>query len=154
MSKTIIRFGVIGCGLMGKEFASAAARWCHLINVDFEPRIVAVCDANTEAAQWFHDSVASVEAVYSDYRQLLANSSVDAIYCAVPHNLHAQIYIDIIESGKHLLGEKPFGIDQEANRLISEAIMKHPDVALLNFHFSRELNKSINEYKKTNSVKL
>ena len=29
MSKTI-RFGIIGCGLMGREFASAAARWCHL----------------------------------------------------------------------------------------------------------------------------
>lgn len=25
-----VRFGIIGCGLMGKEFASAAARWCHL----------------------------------------------------------------------------------------------------------------------------
>jgi predicted dehydrogenase len=130
MSKTIIRFGVIGCGLMGKEFASAAARWCHLTNVDFEPKIVAVCDANSAAAQWFQDNVASVEAVYTDYKELLANPSVDAIYCAVPHNLHAQIYIDIIESGKHLLGEKPFGIDQEANRLISEAMMKHPNIVV------------------------
>jgi prephenate dehydrogenase len=25
-----IRFGIIGCGLMGREFASGAARWCHL----------------------------------------------------------------------------------------------------------------------------
>lgn len=49
MTKKIIRFGVIGCGLMGKEFASAAARWCHLTNVDFEPRIVAVCDAVSSA---------------------------------------------------------------------------------------------------------
>ncbi|MCY9670719.1 Gfo/Idh/MocA family oxidoreductase [Paenibacillus alginolyticus] len=128
MSKKTIRFGVIGCGLMGKEFASAAARWCHLTNVDFEPKIVAVCDANSAATQWFQDNIASVEAAYTDYKELLANPSVDAIYCAVPHNLHAQIYIDIIESGKHLLGEKPFGIDQEANRRISEAIIKHPNV--------------------------
>jgi predicted dehydrogenase len=128
MSRKIIRFGVIGCGLMGKEFASAAARWCHLTNVDFEPKIVAVCDANSAATQWFQENIASVEAAYTDYKELLANPSVDAIYCAVPHNLHAQIYIDIIESGKHLLGEKPFGIDQEANRLISEAIIQHPNV--------------------------
>ncbi|OPH56390.1 oxidoreductase [Paenibacillus ferrarius] len=128
MSKKIIRFGVIGCGLMGKEFASAAARWCHLTHVDFEPKIVAVCDANAAATQWFQDNIASVEAAYTDYKELLANPSVDAIYCAVPHNLHAQIYIDIIEAGKHLLGEKPFGIDQAANRLISEAIIKHPNV--------------------------
>ena len=25
-----VRFGIIGCGLMGREFASAAARWAHL----------------------------------------------------------------------------------------------------------------------------
>ena len=28
-----IRFGIIGCGLMGAEFASAAARWCHLPSI-------------------------------------------------------------------------------------------------------------------------
>ncbi|CAN7403942.1 Gfo/Idh/MocA family oxidoreductase [Paenibacillus sp. LjRoot153] len=128
MSKTIIRFGVIGCGLMGKEFASAAARWCHLTQVDFAPSIIAVCDANASATQWFQENVPSVEAAYSDYKELLANPNVDAIYCAVPHNLHAQIYIDIIEAGKHLLGEKPFGIDQEANSLIQQAIQENPHV--------------------------
>ncbi|WP_240420161.1 Gfo/Idh/MocA family protein [Paenibacillus periandrae] len=128
MSKKIIRFGVIGCGLMGKEFASAAARWSHLTDVDFEPRIVAVCDASSAATEWFQTNITSVEAAYTDYKELLANPAVDAIYCAVPHQLHAEIYVDIINSGKHLLGEKPFGIDQQANRLISEAIMNHPEV--------------------------
>jgi len=32
-----VRFGVIGCGLMGREFASAAGRWCHLTDVDVPP---------------------------------------------------------------------------------------------------------------------
>jgi len=128
MEKKIIRFGVIGCGLMGKEFASAAARWCHLGQVDFEPRITAVCDANPEAARWFLDHVPSVENAYTDYKELLANDSIDAIYCAVPHNLHESIYIDIIRAGKHLLGEKPFGIDRRANAAIQEAIKAHPDV--------------------------
>ncbi|MGO4495228.1 Gfo/Idh/MocA family protein [Paenibacillus sp. 2RAB27] len=128
MTRTIIRFGVIGCGLMGKEFASSAARWCHLTEIDSEPRIIAVCDANSAATQWFKDSVSSVEATYTDYREMLANPHIDAIYCAVPHNLHAQIYIDIIEAGKHLLGEKPFGIDQAANTLILEAISRNPHV--------------------------
>nr|WP_255807607.1 Gfo/Idh/MocA family oxidoreductase [Cohnella mopanensis] len=59
---------------------------------------------------------------------MLAEGSVDAVYCAVPHNLHAQIYIDIIKSGKHLLGEKPFGIDLEANRAIQAVIDAHPEV--------------------------
>jgi predicted dehydrogenase len=128
MAKKIIRFGVIGCGLMGKEFASAAARWLHLTNVDFEPRIVAVCDAVPAATSWFEENVPSVEKAYTNYKELLADPSIDAIYCAVPHNLHEQIYVDIIEAGKHLLGEKPFGIDQNANLSVQAAIDKHPEV--------------------------
>ncbi|WP_027091925.1 Gfo/Idh/MocA family protein [Cohnella thermotolerans] len=130
MAKRIIGFGVIGCGLMGKEFASAAARWCHLTDADFEPRIAAVCDANPAAAQWFADNVPSVANVYSDYRDLLADPAVEAVYCAVPHHLHEQIYIDIVSAGKHLLGEKPFGIDRSANEAISAAIRANPGVVV------------------------
>ncbi|GIO15711.1 myo-inositol 2-dehydrogenase [Cohnella xylanilytica] len=130
MDKRIIRFGVIGCGLMGKEFASAAARWCHLTGVDFEPRIVAVCDANPAATRWFEENVPSVRRAYADYRELLADPDVEAVYCAVPHNLHERIYIDIIQAGKHLLGEKPFGIDREANEAILKAIRENPGVVV------------------------
>jgi predicted dehydrogenase len=128
MSSQTIRFGVIGCGLMGKEFASAAARWCHLTGIDFVPVITAVCDPNPDAAAWFEKAVPSVSKVYRDYVELLADPDVDAIYCAVPHNLHAKLYTDIIRSGKHLLGEKPFGINQEANRAIQQAMDEHPEV--------------------------
>lgn len=128
MTKKIIRFGVIGCGLMGKEFASATARWCHLLNTNFEPTITAVCDANLEATKWFQDNVPSVKKATTDYQELLVDPDIDAIYCAVPHNLHAQLYADIIRSEKHLLGEKPFGIDLEANKLILAEMDKHPNV--------------------------
>jgi predicted dehydrogenase len=130
MHKRVIRFGVIGCGLMGKEFASAAARWCHLQDLPFEPQIVAVCDPLPAAAEWFKKNVPSVRKTASDYRELLADPDIDAIYCAVPHNLHRQLYIDIIESGKHLLGEKPFGIDKEANEAILAAVRANPGVVV------------------------
>ncbi|WP_437231192.1 Gfo/Idh/MocA family protein [Planctomicrobium sp. SH661] len=126
--KKQIRFGLIGCGLMGKEFASAAGRWCHLAETDVEPVITAVCDPSEKATAWFADRVPSVARITTDYRQLLEDDSIDAIYCAVPHNLHAQIYCDIIAAKKHLLGEKPFGIDQAANAKINAAIAANPDV--------------------------
>jgi predicted dehydrogenase len=122
------RFGIIGCGLMGREFASAAARWCHLLDLDFVPRIVAACDINPQATQWFERMIPSLRFVTTDYQQLLADPGLDAIYCAVPHHLHAQTYSDIIRAGKHLLGEKPFGIDLTANATILEAIHHQPNV--------------------------
>ncbi|MBT3272125.1 MAG: Gfo/Idh/MocA family oxidoreductase, partial [Spirochaetales bacterium] len=56
------------------------------------------------------------------------NPEVEAVYCAVPHNLHAGMYIDIIKAGKHLMGEKPFGIDKKANCEILAAVEQNPDV--------------------------
>lgn len=123
-----IRFGIIGCGLMGREFASAAARWCHLLDVGVKPEIVAVCDHFEEPRNWFKNHFSSVRQSTGDYHELLANPDVDAVYCAVPHNLHQQVYSDIIKAGKHLFGEKPFGIDLPANEAILKTAAEHPDV--------------------------
>ncbi|MEM6391295.1 MAG: Gfo/Idh/MocA family oxidoreductase [Planctomycetota bacterium] len=125
-----LRFGVIGAGLMGREFASAAARWCHLLDQNVRPEIVAVCDPNPQAVAWFEQAVPTVTFTTDDYKQLIARDDVDAIYCAVPHHLHSQLYTDIIASGKHLLGEKPFGIDQPTNRQILETIAANPGVTV------------------------
>lgn len=125
---TEIRFGVIGLGLMGREFASAAARWSHLDNIGVRPVITAVCDPNQDAVDWFDANVPTVAASTADYNELLARDDVDAVYCAVPHHLHEDMYTDILGAGKHLLGEKPFGIDREANRRINEVIEQHPDL--------------------------
>lgn len=125
-----IRFGVIGCGLMGREFASAAARWCHLLKSPDRPEIVAVSDPNPAARGWFNDAVPTVRYSTEDYRSLLERGEVDAVYCAVPHQLHASIYTDVLAAGKHLLGEKPFGIDLEANRRIMRSIAEHPELTV------------------------
>lgn len=103
---------------MGREFASASARWMHLQDMRARPEIVAVCDTNPALMDWYSDHLPSVRQKTTDYTALLANDRVEAVYCAVPHALHAGIYPDIIASGKHLLGEKPFGMDREQNAAI------------------------------------
>jgi predicted dehydrogenase len=128
MAKKIIRFGVIGLGLMGREFGSAAARWAHLLDLDFQPVITGICDTNPALFDWFTNNFDSIKITTSDYHDLLNSSDIDAIYCAVPHNLHTQVYTDIITAGKHLLGEKPFGIDAAANTAINQVIAEHPNV--------------------------
>jgi predicted dehydrogenase len=118
-----VRFGIIGCGLMGREFASAAARWCHLTEMDLRPEIVAICNRSLtrQKIDWYTDNFPTIKQVTGDYRNLLANPEIEAVYIAVPHNLHEQFYCDALEAGKHLLGEKPFGIDIEANKAILKA---------------------------------
>jgi predicted dehydrogenase len=123
-----MRFGLIGGGLMGREFASAAARWCHLLQPAARPQIVAACSATAASLGWFKENVPSLTQTTQDYRELLANADVEAVYVAVPHHLHREIYCATLEAGKHLMGEKPFGIDRVANDAILAAVHQHPKV--------------------------
>jgi predicted dehydrogenase len=123
-----VSFGIVGCGLMGREFASAAARWCHLPEMDVRPEIVAICDADPRLFPWYADNFPSIRQQTQDFRELLGNQSVEAVYCAVPHNLHREIYCATIAAGKHLMGEKPFGIDRAANDAIMARLAEHPGV--------------------------
>ncbi|MCU0521072.1 MAG: Gfo/Idh/MocA family oxidoreductase [Anaerolineae bacterium] len=128
MAKRIINFGIIGGGLMGREFASAAARWLHLQGLDFEPCIVAICALHEASTVWFRENIPTVRLATTDYRQVLDDPQVDAVYIAVPHNLHEQFYTDAIRAGKHLFGEKPFGIDLRANEAILAGARERPDI--------------------------
>lgn len=122
-----VRFGIIGGGLMGREFVSAAARWMHLKGSIPRPVITAVCSRTEESLAWFRQHTTASQFCL-DYHELLANDEVDAVYCAVPHHLHAQVYGDVIRAGKHLLGEKPFGMDLIAYQQIKSAMEEHPEV--------------------------
>jgi predicted dehydrogenase len=128
MSREKIRFGIIGLGLMGKEFSSAVARWCHLLHEGPVPVLAGICDKNKDNWKWYSENFPGLMIQTDDYRELLKVREIDAVYCAVPHHLHEQIYIDTINAGKHLLGEKPFGIDKKANENILKAIRNNPQV--------------------------
>ncbi|MCG2661848.1 MAG: Gfo/Idh/MocA family oxidoreductase, partial [Kiritimatiellae bacterium] len=123
-----IRFGIIGAGLMGREFTSAVARWAHLPDMQVRPELVAVCDNNPVVLEWYRQNFSAIQSFTADYHELLADTQVEAVYCAVPHNLHAELYTAIIQAGKHLMGEKPFGIDQSANRAILACLQAHTQV--------------------------
>lgn len=121
-----VNVGIVGGGLMGREIAAALRRWPALIDHPVLPRLTAVADINPKALDWFR-SIDTVETFVTDYRELLRDPNVDVVYIAVRHDLHEQMFIDTIRSGKHLLAEKPFGIDSAAGDAILAAIRETPD---------------------------
>ena len=122
-----VNFAVIGCGLMGREFASVSMRWLHLLGDLPRPVILAACDLNDDNLNWFKQ-VPDCKYFYHNYQEMLENPEIEAVYCAVPHHLHAKVYGDVIRAGKHLIGEKPFGMDLEAMKEIEAAMAEHPEV--------------------------
>jgi predicted dehydrogenase len=123
-----IRFGIIGCGMMGREFASAAARWCHLTEMSARPEIVAVCNRSPGPFGWFRQNFPAIKQFTSDYKELLVNPEIEAVYIAVPHHLHQEVFCAAVREGKHIMGEKPFGIDLPANQTILTELRNHPKV--------------------------
>lgn len=122
-----VNFAVIGCGLMGREFASVSMRWLHLLGNIPRPVILAACDLNDDNLNWFRQ-VPDCKYFYHNYQEMLENPEIEAVYCAVPHHLHAKVYGDVIRAGKHLIGEKPFGMDLDAMKEIKAAMDENPQV--------------------------
>lgn len=116
----IVRIGIIGGGLMGKELLAATRRWDALVDHPVRPEVIAVADPSPDVQAWFND--ANVANIYADYKELLSNPDVDVLYIAVPHNFHEEIYLAAIEAEKDFLGEKPFGIDLQSAEKIVEAV--------------------------------
>jgi predicted dehydrogenase len=122
-TKKIINIGIIGGGLMGRELASALARWFVLVDPPVEARLVAIADLSAPAREWFRQ-IPTVTQITASPEELIANPEVEVVYVAVPHQLHREIYLQVIEAGKDLLAEKPFGIDLTAAEQIHAAISR------------------------------
>jgi len=108
-----IKWGLIGCGDIARKRVAPAlcdAPMCELI---------AVSRARAELAESFASEF-GVQRWYSNWRELLADNEIDAVYIATPVHLHSEQTIAAAEAGKHVLCEKPMAMDvAECDRMIA-----------------------------------
>ena len=83
-----MKFGIIGCGLMGREFASATLRWVHLKDEITKPEIIGVCDMNPASFEWFDKAFPNLKYHFTDYHDLLACEDIEAVYTSVTRAHH------------------------------------------------------------------
>lgn len=108
-----IRWGLIGCGDIARKRVAPALRdspLCELVAVSrAQAELAAVFAREFGARRW-----------YADWRELLLDHEVDAVYIATPVHLHAEQTIAAAEEGKHVLCEKPMALDvAECDRMIA-----------------------------------
>ncbi len=111
-----IKAGIVGCGgiAMGKHLPSATKAG----GVKF----TAFCDIIPERAEQAKKQYGSKDAaVYTDYKKLLADGSIDVIYVCTPNNSHCQITVDALESGKHVMCEKPMAVSYDEAKKMTDA---------------------------------
>jgi predicted dehydrogenase len=123
VSAPVVRVGLVGGGLMGRELAAAIGRWSALEDHPVRPVLTAVCDTDPAALRWFA-RIDSVTRRTADQRELLEDDALDVLYLAVPHHLHERLYCEAAAAGKDFLAEKPFGIDLAAAERIVAAVQR------------------------------
>ncbi|GGD49745.1 Gfo/Idh/MocA family protein [Paenibacillus nasutitermitis] len=90
---------VIGAGSISEAHLKAYDR-------NSDAKLYAICDLNVERANAAARKY-GIANIYTDYRELLADPSIEAVSICTWNNKHAEMAIAAIEAGKHVLVEKP-----------------------------------------------
>ena len=108
----VLRYGVIGVGMMGCE---------HIRNLQAIKGCAVVAYADTHEPSRRNAKHLVAEATsYVDYREMLADEQLDVVVIATPNQTHSAIFDDVIKSGVHVLVEKPLGINiAECQKMIA-----------------------------------
>lgn len=95
-----IRYGVIGTGMMGIEHIN------NILALD-DTSVVAIADTDDQSRANGLVAAGETCVAYEDYRDLLADDSVDAVVVVTPNFTHVDVMRNVLASGKHVLCEKP-----------------------------------------------
>lgn len=114
-----IRFGVVGFGHIGKRHAA-------MINQNPECELVAVCDQDATKFAQVTDPVKT----YTSLEDMLsAENALDVVCVATPNGLHESHAIKALQSGSHVVIEKPMALSKAGcEHILYEALHKQKQV--------------------------
>jgi predicted dehydrogenase len=111
--------GIVGYGEWGREIAATLGR---IENA----RVEAICDTFPLMLQRAAGSFTDVT-LFDDYRPLLDNDAITAVFIATPTHLHCDIVIAALAAGKHVYCEVPLAHTLDDTRVIAEAAQAATD---------------------------
>lgn len=114
--KKVFKVGIIGCGGIANGKHMPALK--QLDNVE----MVAFCDIIEERAAEAAKEFGTPDAkVYTDYKELLMDKSIDICHVCTPNRSHSFITVDALEAGKHVMCEKPMAKTYAGAKAMLEA---------------------------------
>jgi predicted dehydrogenase len=111
-----LRVGIVGCGYQGGIMAQTITRGNVLQ--------VAACADPDQAAAARVAAIAGNAAVYASVEDMLQHAEVDAVLVATAHHVLYECSLAAICAGKHVLVEKPIGMDEKEAAQLEEAVAR------------------------------
>lgn len=119
-----IRWGILSTANIG------IAKVIPAIQKSKHNQVVAIASRNIDTARNAAEKL-SIAKAYGSYEALLADPEIDAIYNPLPNHLHVPCSIDVIKAGKHLLCEKPLGLDAKDIVPLLAMAEKNPQLKIM-----------------------
>lgn len=69
--------------------------------------------------------------VYESYEALLGDANIDAVYIPLPNHLHVTYTIKALQAGKHVLCEKPIGLNAAEAQQVADAAKQYPHLKVM-----------------------
>ena len=119
-----------GIGFIGAGLHANTSLLPALKKFKKEARLIGI--ANTSGYKGRHAGLKyGFEYAVSDYHELLNDKNINAIIISTRHNLHAQMIVDSLNSGKHVFVEKPLCVNyEELKNIIALYDLKHKEEGL------------------------
>lgn len=121
--KKNLNIGLVGYGFMGRTHSNAYRKVNNFFDLQYRPRLKAICGRNEENAKAFAEQW-GYETVETDWRALVSRSDVDAIDICAPNNTHAEITAAAAKAGKMILCEKPLSMNLAEGEEMVQAVEK------------------------------
>lgn len=139
-----IRFGLIGIGAQGGAYAgflTGKAGFPGMPAPECPPHCAlgALCDIDPAKEAMCKEKYPEYP-FFTDWKEMVASGTVDAVITTVPHYLHTEIAIYCIEHGMPVLVEKPAGVYAKSVREMNECAAAHPEVPF-GIMFNQRTNK-------------
>jgi predicted dehydrogenase len=93
-------------------------------------KVVAIASREFSKAKRTADKL-DIAKAYDSYEEILADSEIDAIYNPLPNNMHVPWSIKTLEAGKHVLCEKPLGMNAAQAVELLEVAERHPELKVM-----------------------
>ncbi|MBI4025207.1 MAG: aldo/keto reductase [Verrucomicrobia bacterium] len=112
-----LQWGILAAGGIARTFARGVA-------ASKTGRLIAIGSRTQASADKFGDEF-KLDRRYGSYEALLADPEVEAVYISTPHPMHVEWVIKAAEAGKHILCEKPMGLNHAEAMAAVEAARRH-----------------------------